>query len=161
MKNGILFLLVTLVILGSSCQQKSSQTYDTKAVEKEVRIMFKAYDDSVRKNGIEGEFFFLDNSDGFYWVPPGYKYALHYDSIANILHEYAPQYKYIDNSWDKLQIMGLSDKYASFTGVINSYAITVDNDTTITKLSETGNVVKRSSGWKFLSGQTVVIENEQ
>lgn len=136
------------------------KTYDTTKIELEVKDMFLAYDDSVRKNGIEGEFFFLDNSDAFYWVPPGYKYALHYDSISRILHENATNFKYIDNNWDTLEILPLSDKYASFNGVINSYSITVNNDTIVTKLSETGLVVKRENGWKYLNGQTVVIDNE-
>ncbi len=160
MKTRKFILTLLLFISFFSCNRQPKNEFDATAVEREVKQMFMAYDDSVSKNGIKAEFFFLDNSDAFYWVPPGYKYALHYDSIANILREIAPQYKYIDNSWDKLQIMGLSDKYASFNGVINSYVITVDNDTITTKLSETGIVVKRGSGWKFLSGQTVVIENE-
>lgn len=87
MKNILLLFLLLFVLLG--CTQNES--FDAKTVEKEVKKMFLAYDDSVRKNGIEAEFFFLDNSDEFYWVPPGYKYALHYDSIAKILHEYAPK----------------------------------------------------------------------
>ena len=160
MKNTIYVLTIISIFSLTSCNTKPPKEVDTALIEKEVKQMFMAYDDSVRKNGINGEFYFLDNSDAFYWVPPGYKYALHYDSIANILHKNAPQFKYIDNSWDKLQIMGLSDKYASFNGVVNSYVITTENDTIVTKLSETGIVVKRGNDWKLLSGQTVIIENE-
>lgn len=156
-----LMLTTTFISCSQKQEEKQENKFDAATIEKEVKEMFLAYDDSVRKLGINGEFFFLDNSDQFYWVPPGYKYALHYDSIARILHEFAPQYKYIDNSWDDLQIMALSEKYASFNGLINSYIITIDNDTIITKLSETGIVVKRENDWKFLSGQTVIVGNEQ
>lgn len=155
-----LFILTISILIISCSSEKTTQEFDAATVEKEVKNMFLAYDDSVRKNGIDGEFFFLDNSEQFYWVPPGYKYALHYDSIAKILHEYAPNFKYINNTWDTLHIMALSDKYASFNGIINSYSITVDNDTTTSKLSETGLVIKRGEHWKFLSGQTVIIDNE-
>lgn len=155
-----LFILTISILIISCSSEKTTQEFDAATVEKEVKNMFLAYDDSVRKNGIDGEFFFLDNSKQFYWVPPGYKYALHYDSIAKILHEYAPNFKYINNTWDTLHIMALSDKYASFNGIINSYSITVDNDTTTSKLSETGLVIKRGEHWKFLSGQTVIIDNE-
>ncbi len=155
-----LFILAILLAFFSCSPKKATQEYNASSIEKEVKEMFLAYNDSVRKNGIKGEFFFLDNSEQFYWVPPGHKYALHYDSVARILHTFAPHFKYIDNKWDTLQIMALSAKYASFNGIINSYAITVDNDTTTTKLSETGLVIKRGKHWKFLSGQTVVI-NEQ
>ena len=154
-------LIIAISISMLSCSsEKTIQDFDAATIEKEVKQMFMAYDDSLRKSGINGEFFFLDNSDAFYWVPPGYKYALPYDSIANILHANSPKYQYIDNSWDNLQIMGLSDKYASFNGVVNSYVITSENDTIVTKLSETGIVVKRGNEWKLLSGQTVIIENE-
>lgn len=160
MKIRNYLFLILIPISFFSCNKEPDKEFDTAIVEKEVKEMFIAYDDSVRKNGIEGEFFFLDNSEQFYWVPPGYKYALHYDSIAKILHEYAPNFKYINNTWDTLHIMALSDKYASFNGIINSYSVTIDNDTTTSKLSETGLVIKRGEDWKFLSGQTVIIDNE-
>jgi len=154
----ILTIISTLALV--SCNTKSPKEFDTTLIEEEVKQMLMAYDDSVRKNGINGEFFFLDKSDAFYWVPPGYKYALHYDSISKILLKNAPHFRYIDNSWEKLQIMGLSDQYASFNGVINNYAITSDSDTIVTKLSETGIVVRRGNDWKLLSGQTVIIGHE-
>jgi len=147
-----------LAFVGLSCNEKETNSLDTIKIEKEVRQMFSAYDDAVRKNGIEGEFAFLDKSEQFYWVPPGYEYAIHYDSIAKILKSVAPKLRYIDNTWDTLYIMPLTDNYASFNGVINSYVITSTNDTTITKLSETGLVIKRGKHWKFLSGQTIIIE---
>lgn len=161
MKIRNYLVLILIIFLFLSCNTQPEKEFDTVAVEKEVKKMFLAYDDSVRKNGIDGEFFFLDNSEQFYWVPPEYKYALHYDSIAKILHEYAPNFKYINNTWDTLHIMALSDTYASFNGVINSYTITIDNDTIESKLSETGLVIKKGNHWKFLSGQTIVINNEQ
>ena len=152
--NYLLTFIISITFI--SCSQTSE--FDATAIESDIKKMFFAYDDSVRKNGINAEFFFLDNSDEFYWVPPGYKYALHYDSIAKILHEYAPKYKHINNRWDTLNILVLSEKYASFNGVLSSTIITIDNDTTTTVLSETGLVVKRGKHWKFLSGQTVVVE---
>ena len=160
MKSTIYILTIISTLALASCDTKSPKELDSTLIEEEVEQMLMAYNDSVRKNGITGEFFFLDKSDAFYWVPPGYKYALHYDSISNILRENASHFRYIDNSWDKLHIMGISDQYASFNGVINNYAITSDNDTIVTKLSETGIVVKRGNEWKLLSGQTVIIENE-
>lgn len=154
-------LSLSLFVLIFSCSsEKPTTEFEVRTIEQEIKTMFMAYDDSVRKNGINGEFFFLDKSDAFYWVPPGYKYALHYDSIANILAAYAPLYTHIDNNWDTLQIIPLSDKYASFNGVINSFMVSSKNDTSITKLSETGLVVKRGKHWKLLSGQTVIISNE-
>jgi len=158
MKNQTYILIALFLVSITSCTTTSVKEIDTASIERDVKQMFQAYDDSVRKNGIEGEFFFLDNSDQFYWVPPGYKYALHYDSIAKILKKYAPNLKYVDNTWDTLYIMPLSDKYASFNGIINSYVITSNSDTSTIKLSETGLVIKRGKHWKFLSGQTIIIE---
>ena len=70
-------LLTSIIALSTvmvSCQKQ--QEFDAASIEIEVTEMLHAYDDSVRKNGIEGEFYFLDKSDAFYWVPPDYKYAI-------------------------------------------------------------------------------------
>ena len=158
-RNFVVLILFSFSIY--SCNQQPEKAFDAITIEKEVKEMFLAFDDSVRKDGFKKGLYFFDNSDAFYWVPSGYKYAIHFDSISTILNTYSSHFKYIDNTWDTLQIIALSKTYASFNGVINSYSITVDNDTTITKLSETGLVIKRGEHWKFLSGQTVVIENEQ
>lgn len=148
--------IITLSAIFVSCQKK--QALNAESIEIEVKEMFQAFDDSVRKNGMEGEFYFLDQSDAFYWVPQDYKYAIDYDSIASILHANAAQFNYIDNRWEELRIMPLSEKYASFNGIVISTVITGQNDTTKTKLSETGIVVKRKDGWKLLSGQTVIVD---
>lgn len=131
--------------------------FDKATIEQEVRLMLNAYDDSVRTKGLEGEFDFLDNSDEFYWVPPGYKYAINFDSVASILRQTAPQLSYITNEWDTLRVQALSKNYASFSGVVKSVVVTSSNDTIRTKLSETGLAVKRKTGWKLLSGQTNVV----
>jgi hypothetical protein len=161
MKNKNFVFLLLMFISFFSCNERAKEKFNATNIEKEVKEMLLAYDDSVRKNGIEGELYFLDKSDAFYWVPPGYKYALHYDSIANILHEYATKYQYIDNVWKTLEIMPLSEKYASFSGVLNSTIITIENDTIHSVLFERGLVVKRNKNWKLLSGQTVVVDDEQ
>lgn len=150
-----LYTIFACALILTACQPKDE--LDKAAIEREVRSMLNAYDDSVRVNGLEGEFYFLDNSDEFYWVPPEYKYAINYDSVATILHQYAPKLRYIDNSWDTLRILPLSKNYASFTGIVNSFTITTQNDTLIARLAETGLVVKRKTGWKLLSGQTNVV----
>lgn len=156
----LLAFILTSAFLGCAQKQEHEQEFDADKIEKEVKEMLLAYDDSVRKSGINGEFFFLDNSEEFYWVPPGYKYALHYDSIAKILREYAPKFQYIDNNWETLEILALSEKYASFNGILNSTMITIDNDTTSGVFFERGLVVKRGEHWKLLSGQTVNLDNE-
>ena len=147
-----LLSFVGFAILLVSCQPKDS--FDKVTIEQEVRAMLKAYDDSVRANGLIGEFGFLDESDEFYWVPPGYKYAINYDSAAAVLRKTAPRLSYVDNQWDTLRVQALSRNYASFSGVVSSMLVTTTNDTIRMKLSETGLAVKRKTGWKLLSGQT-------
>lgn len=151
-----LISLFSLAVLLASCQPQDH--FDKATIEQEVYDMLKAYDDSVRANGIEGEFDFLDDSDEFYWVPPNYKYAITYDSVATILRKMIPRLKYVNNEWDTLRIQALSKNYASFSGVVNSMVVTAGNDTIRTKLSETGLAVRRKNGWKLLSGQTNVIK---
>lgn len=151
----LLLSVLSLAILITSCQPKDR--FDKDSIEKEVHTMLKAYDDAVRAKGLDGEFDFLDDSDEFYWVPPGYKYAITYDSVATILRQTAPRLSHVDNEWDTLRIQALSKNYASFSGVVKSMAVTSKGDTIRMKLAETGLVVRRKTGWKLLSGQTTVI----
>lgn len=147
--------LLAFAIVIASCQPK--EHFNKASIEADVRTMLQAYDDSVRANGLNGEFDFLDNSDEFYWVPPGYQYAISYDSVTAILRRNAPKLSYVNNSWDTLRIKALSKNYALFSGVVNSTVITSTNDTLKMKLAETGLVVKRKTGWKLLSGQTNIV----
>ena len=153
---GLMFLVVLF-----SCNQRTELSDAEKdRIIGEVREMLQDYDDDVRKNGLMAEFAYLDSSDDFFWVAPGYSSPLSYDSVASIVKENSRKFRSVDNSWKSLRIFPHSKALATFTGEISSTMI--DTSGTVLKVSllETGLAIKRSDGWNLLSGQTTVLSSD-
>lgn len=129
---------------------------DPQNVEEEVRAMFQAYGDALRRDGLLGELPYLDTSAAFFWVPPGYAGPIGIDSVRAVLQRNAPSLQSLDPQWQDLQVNALSDTLAVYTGRLHSIAVSKEGDTTRSELLETGIVVKRADGWKLLCGQTAV-----
>lgn len=156
MTRQILMLLSMLLFV--SCSQSSLLTEKEKTVIIDsVRQTLNNYHNDIRKSGLIAEFKYLDNSADFFWVPPAYSASISYDSVASILKQNAPNYKYIDNSFDTLSIIPLSKELATYTGRLHSTMIDTNNKKTSFSLVETGVIIKRTNGWKLLSGQTSVL----
>ncbi|MDW7690644.1 hypothetical protein R9C00_22200 [Flammeovirgaceae bacterium SG7u.111] len=84
-------LKVTLIMLAFfSCQ---SHQLDKEKVKEEVAQMFDEYHAAIKKEGLKGEFYFLDSSSDFFWVPPGSATAMNYDSVRRILETNALLYQ--------------------------------------------------------------------
>ncbi len=143
------------------CQSCSnSDTLDTKNQElitKQIRKTLTDYYRDIKENGLTAEFKYLDKSEDFFWVPPGYKSAITYDSVYNILTHSAPKFKSIDNAFDSLRIIPLSDNIATYTGKIKSVITDTTGKIMSLTLLETGIMIKRGNNWKILSGQTSMI----
>lgn len=120
--------------------------------------MLTDYFDATRQNGITAGFSFLDTSDQFFWVPPGYASAISYDSVISVLTQTAPTVRSVSNEWRELDIHVLDRDIASFTGRIRSRMTSTEGATTLTQMLETGIAIKRRDGWKLLCGQTRVVD---
>ncbi len=131
---------------------------DKRKTEIEVAKMLNAYFEDTQRNGFSAEFNYLDSTEAFFWVPPGYKQAIGYDSVKAAINSSAGRFKYVHNTWTTLRIQPLSFELASYTGNIHSVLIDTTADTTEFSLIETGMVIKRESGWKLLCGQTSILE---
>lgn len=118
--------------------------------------MFRDYADACERDGLLGEFAFLDSSAAFFWVPPGFGGPIGLDSVHAVLRKNAPSIRAMDTQWKQLRVDVLGDSLASYTGLMHATTVTVQNDTQHVDLLETGLVVKRGTGWKLLSGQTSV-----
>ena len=156
MKYRILTILLLLSIV--SCTQSTSLNESEKVVIiDQVRQTLDNYYKDIKLSGLTAEFKYLDNSSDFFWVPPGHSNSISYDKVTAILNENAPKYKSIDNSFQTLQIIPLSNELATYTGQIRSTIKDLaDKETTIT-LVETGVMIKRPDGWKLLHGQTTIL----
>ena len=159
MKKLVLVSLV-LLLLNSCNQTDHFNKSDKEKIIKDIVKMFDNYHDDIKKDGLTAEFNYLDHSDDFFWVPPGYKSAISYDSVKTILKINARYQKSIEFSWDTLQIFPLSHKIANYSGIVNG--IVVDNSGTKSNITiiESGTVIKRSNGWKILNGQSAILEPE-
>jgi len=133
---------------------------DRKMISDSIRQTLNNYFADIKKEGLTAELKYLDSSSDFFWVPPGYKSSISYDSVAAILKRYAPFYQSTDNSWETLMINPITNNLASYSGRIHS--ITTDSSGKVSNftLIETGLVVKRQTGWKLLNGQTSVVESK-
>jgi hypothetical protein len=151
--------LILLIFFICSCDTREGVSPEERLIIiSEVKSTLKNYHEDVNRYGLTAEFDYLDNSDDFFWVPPGYKSQLSYDSVQSILKRAAPAFTSIKNSFDTLAIFPLSKDLASYTGRIISVSTDTSGKATTMILIETGIMVKRKEGWKLLEGQTSVIE---
>ena len=119
------------------------------------------YFEEVKANGLTAELNYLDTSEHYFWVPPGYSAPVNYDSVKTILTQRAGDFLLVDNSWDTLTIQVLKEDIATFTGIITSRLVNTEKDTFAFRLIESGVLIKRKSGWKMLNGQTSLINQNE
>ncbi len=143
------------------CQPPArEEIFSPELVIEEVTEMLHQYHQAMEEGGLETEFDYLDDSDDFFWVPPGYKSALDFDSVATILRANDKSIHKIVLTWDSLHVTPLRSDLAQYYGTINSIVIDTTRVTTKSLLIETGLVIKRADGWKLLSGQSAHFPKE-
>jgi len=152
-----LFLIAVCVLITFSCNTKKDvalNSQEKEAVAKEVREMMYAYINDVNTMGIMAEFKYLDASDDFFWVPPGYNSAISYDSVYSIVSQFSPVITKIDYSIETLHILPLSKTTANVHLIVSGFFQDTSGVVTPVRVIETGLVIKRKDGWKLLSGQS-------
>ena len=120
--------------------------------------MFNNYHGDIKKEGLTAEFKYLDQSSDFFWVPPGYNSALDYDSVYIILVNNAKMFSEVIFEWNTLQIFPLTEEIANYSGIVEGSMTDTSGIVNAVLIIESGTVVKRSDGWKLLSGQSAVLE---
>jgi hypothetical protein len=153
----VLLFASTWIVLSSCNQHHRLDDSQRKSVENEVKEMLTNYHADVKSGGLAAEFKYLDESDDFFWVPPGFHEPLNYDSISSILNRMAPALSSIHNEFETLKVIPLSDQIATYTARVRSVVTDTAGVTTTTRLHETGVVIKRKDGWRLLNGQTTAL----
>jgi hypothetical protein len=120
----------------------------------EVQQFFENYFNAIASKGLMAEAGYLDQSQDFFWVPPGYHSPISYDSVMNILRLTAPRFTSVKNSFDTLRIIVLNEKLVTYAGTLQSVMTDTLGIVKSIQLIETGVVIKRGDGWKLLNGQT-------
>ena len=145
-----------------ACQQVTQEksVYEPQLVQREVLQMLNDYYNDIRKEGLLAEFRYLDSSDDFFWVPPGYQGPISFDSVRTVLTATAPSLRSMDNRWENLIVHPINNETATYSGNIRSIMVDSSGKSTTMFLQETGIVVKRKDGWKLVAGQTAVAANK-
>ena len=141
-----------------SCNRSGRQNAETNSVQGEIKLTIDNYYNDIRKEGLLAELKYMDSSSQFFWVPPGYLNYAGYDSIAAAIRRNAPFLQSVNNRYDSLLIIPLTGEYANFVMRTVSTTIDLAGNKTTAAFIESGVMVKRRGGWKFLSGQTSVLE---
>lgn len=149
------FLIIFLVL---GCQKEQSKEFAKAQIIAEIETMFHNYHLAIKDNGLPAEFDYLDSSEDFFWVPPGYKSAIKYDSIKAILIENNKSIQSISFEFETLEVFPLSEIIANYSGIVKGKMTDTAQVTSSFKIIESGTLIKRSNGWKLLNGQSRNLE---
>jgi hypothetical protein len=155
-------LILLAILLTYSCKQNCPpESYDPESVRLEAVLMLKQYHDAIAQGGLLAEFDYLDNSDDFFWVPPGYRSALSYDSVNAILKQNALMFSQVNFYWETLDVKPLHHELASFTGIVSGIMTDTSGTQSQMRIIESGTLIKRNDGWKLLNGQSALLETDE
>ncbi len=143
-----------LIATFTSYAQKSLTTKTKKTITLEVKTMFDNCHNDIVKNGLKAELKYLDASSDFFWVPPSYNTALNYNAVKKILLSNSKSISYIEFSWETIEIFPITNKIANYSGIVKVVEINTANKHMAFRILESGTLIKRKDGWKFLSGQS-------
>ncbi|WP_298760461.1 hypothetical protein [uncultured Psychroserpens sp.] len=156
MKKIIIAFVIFQVL---SCSKEKKDNYDKDKIIDEISEMFDNYHNDIRNDGLTAEFKYLDSTKSFFWVPPNYESALSYDSVKSILSLNSKSIKTANFSWHKVEFFPLSEKIASYSGIVNSEITDTTDSTATFQIIESGTVIKRKNDWKILNGQSAILPN--
>lgn len=121
--------------------------------------MLHEYHKAISQGGLKAEFAYLDSSDQFFWVPPGYQSALDFDSVKNILLRNDLSMEQVDFHWEELELFVLSPKIVNFTGIVGGQMLDTAENNSLVNIIESGTCIQREDGWKLLCGQSALLSN--
>ncbi len=161
MKHFKTLLYCVILLTFVSCSGTPNELSDKQKsiVAQEVVQMLNNYYADIAKEGLIAEFKYLDNSKDFFWVPPGYNSTLNYDSVRTILLSRNDIFSEFNFSWDTLQVFPISLHIATYAGVVNGSITDTTGVETVVRMIESGTLIKRKDGWKLLSGQSSIIND--
>lgn len=149
-------LAYSFILLISFCSKAQEQlnVEEKRVITQEIHLMFSNYHNDIISHGLIRELNYLDTSPDFFWTLPNYTKPLDYYTIKKIITETSKTTKFIDFSWETIKIHPLTTNIASYIGILKCVKIDTTNTRTSFKISESGTLIKREDGWKFLNGQS-------
>ncbi|MEX0287662.1 MAG: hypothetical protein AB3N14_00990 [Flavobacteriaceae bacterium] len=151
---------VILMVCFSCKEEQAAKEWSRAKVTDQVVQMLLDYHTAIAKDGLMAEFPYLDDSNDFFWVPPGYTAPLGIDSVKAILTQNAKGFAAINFEWESLEIFPLSEDIATYTGIVSGTMTDTADQVTHPRIIESGTLIKRNDGWKLLCGQSANLEEQ-
>lgn len=150
--------LIIFWLLATACNTTIQEPpFDKGKATSEIEQMLIDYHSEINKEGLLAEFKFLDSSNQFYWVPPGYESALSYDSVRSILIQNAKTLKFVTFEWQSLKVFPLKHDIGSYTGIVHGKMTDTAGLFSEMQIIASGTVIRREDGWKLLNGQSALL----
>ncbi len=146
-------ILLSVAVFNSYGQETLSKEYK-ETISLEIKQMFDSFHKDITKNGLMSEFKYLDTSSDFFWVPPGYKKTLDYNTVKSILTRNSKTVNFIEFSWESIKIVPLTNEIANYSGIVKCVQVDTNHNSKTFRIIESGTLIKREDGWKFLNGQS-------
>jgi hypothetical protein len=141
-----------------SCTQKPLNNTEKEAISKEVQNTLNNYYKDIALSGLMAELKYLDSSDDFMWVPPGYSAGVSYGSAAEAIRFNAQRFISVKSALESLSVFPISNTTALYTARITSVITDTTGKMHTVPSIETALMIKRPTGWKLLRGQSALIQ---
>lgn len=156
MKSQILTILAAMLVVFSGCRQQANLTgtFQPSVVKSEVEDMLKAYTKSFNALDIDNTQKYIDDSEDFFWIYTPDKNPVNSDYVKKVIKKEIEKYRAIDIRFYYIRVNPLTENIAVYTGGWEEASENHKGDIEKFFGVETGVVIKRNGGWKFLNGQT-------
>src|SRR4030095_699528 len=125
-----------------SCGDNIWSDATAKRVQHEIDSTLQQYHKDIEEKGLMADLSYLDSTDMFAWIPPGFNAPLCYDSIISMIRERAPAISKIELSWDTLSIAPVSRINGIYIAEITSITTDTSGHTDTQRLKEDGTLIK-------------------
>lgn len=151
------FMLPFAFLFLIACQPAVTVDFDPESATEEARAMLHDYHAAMNDGGLMAEIHYLDSSDQFFWVPPGFSGKIDYDSVMTILSQNAEHEQFMKLDWQNLHVEALDNDVAIYTGTVRMKTVDDHGGQFTSLILETGTLIRRDDGWKLLCGQSRMI----
>lgn len=152
-------LIIGIVFICCSCNYNQGENDISRTqIREEISVMMGNYLTDLNKNGMESQMKYMDNSDDFRWTYSNYRRVYLFDDMAQQLNKSENEGYSAHLTFDELEIIPISENIANYTAKLSGFT-KFDGKNSDVSILESGTLIKRKDGWKFLNGQTALYDN--
>jgi hypothetical protein len=156
MKLFISLFLVCFFLLAFTCGEKplTLSDNDKSDIVKAVKDMTSKYFMDFYTHNVDSVLRHYDTSACFFWAITPDTIAMKRSAMVTMHRHAVKDYTKFEGYWSDMRVEPLTNELAMYHGTY--HVLTEDKDGHIGKIMgvETGIMIKREDGWKYLAGQT-------